>query len=256
MTPAAAAISKGDPIKTGVQGFAYDIRTALLPFLFLFNTDLLLIDVGPLKAIFVFIIATAAMMLFAAATQGWFLTRSRIWESIALLLVAFTLFRPGFWLDMVSPPFDERPGSAALSLIAAQPENATIRLRLVGPDFDDPEAKTQTVMVVNLGKKGDGEERLANAGLNVLEEDGKVVFDGFAWNFKDRALKERFEKQFLTGEPDNPIVIDAVLTPRERMPKEVFYIPALLLLGFVVMLQRARARALPKPQQPHQPQEA
>ncbi|MBX2806727.1 MAG: TRAP transporter permease, partial [Hyphomicrobiales bacterium] len=39
---AAAAISGGDPIKTGVQGFMYDIRTALLPFLFIFNTELLL----------------------------------------------------------------------------------------------------------------------------------------------------------------------------------------------------------------------
>ena len=28
---AAAAISKGDPIKTGVIGFSYDIRTAILP---------------------------------------------------------------------------------------------------------------------------------------------------------------------------------------------------------------------------------
>ena len=42
---AAAAISGGDPIRTGVQGFMYDIRTALLPFLFIFNTELLLIDV-------------------------------------------------------------------------------------------------------------------------------------------------------------------------------------------------------------------
>ncbi|MDH5530343.1 MAG: TRAP transporter permease, partial [Paracoccaceae bacterium] len=34
---AAAAISGGDPIKTGIQGFTYDIRTALLPFMFIFN---------------------------------------------------------------------------------------------------------------------------------------------------------------------------------------------------------------------------
>jgi TRAP-type uncharacterized transport system fused permease subunit len=52
---AAAAISGGDPIKTGMQGFAYDIRTALLPFLFIFNTELLLIDVTLAKAIFVFL---------------------------------------------------------------------------------------------------------------------------------------------------------------------------------------------------------
>ena len=77
---AAAAISKGDPIKTGVQGFAYDIRTALLPFLFIFNTELLLIDVGWAKAIFVFIIAVIAMMLFASATQGWWLTKSKMWD--------------------------------------------------------------------------------------------------------------------------------------------------------------------------------
>ena len=39
---AAAAISKGDPIKTGIQGFSYDIMTAILPFMFIFNTDILL----------------------------------------------------------------------------------------------------------------------------------------------------------------------------------------------------------------------
>ena len=41
---AAAAVSKGDPIKTGVTAFYYSLRTAALPFLFIFNTDLLLID--------------------------------------------------------------------------------------------------------------------------------------------------------------------------------------------------------------------
>ena len=89
---AAAAISGGDPIRTGVQGFMYDIRTALLPFLFIFNTELLLIDVSAGKAVIVFVIAVAAMMLFAAATQGYFFARSRIWESAILLLVAFSLF--------------------------------------------------------------------------------------------------------------------------------------------------------------------
>ena len=93
---AAAAISGGDPIKTGIQGFAYDIRTALLPFLFIFNTELLLINVSPAKAVLVFVVATVAMMLFAAATQGFWFVKSRKWESAALLLVALTLFRPGF----------------------------------------------------------------------------------------------------------------------------------------------------------------
>ncbi|MGD9295075.1 MAG: TRAP transporter permease, partial [Roseobacter sp.] len=109
---AAAAVSGGDPIRTGVVAFFYSLRTAALPFLFIFNTDLLLINVGWGQGIFVFITATIAMLLFAAATQGWFLTRNRIYESVALLLVAFTLFRPGFWMDMVSPPFDNVPPAA------------------------------------------------------------------------------------------------------------------------------------------------
>jgi len=101
---AAAAVSGGDPIRTGVVAFFYSLRTAALPFLFIFNTDLLLIDVDWIHGIFVFITATVAMLLFAAATQGWFLARNKIWESVLLLLIAFTFFRPGFWMDMVAPP--------------------------------------------------------------------------------------------------------------------------------------------------------
>ncbi len=238
---AAAAISRGDPIRTGVQGFAYDIRTALLPFLFIFNTDLLLIDVGPVKAVFVFITAVIAMLLFAAATQGWFLTRSRIWESAALLLVAFTLFRPGFWLDMIEPPYEARPGAETAAILEELPEGEVVRLRIVGPDFDNPDKLTQTNIQIVLGpKEGSGEDRLLAVGINAYEADGRMIFDGFAWNFPDKDLKERFDREFDTFNPDNPVVVERILTRRDRMPKEVFYIPALLLLGLVVALQRRR----------------
>jgi TRAP-type uncharacterized transport system fused permease subunit len=92
---AAAAISRGDPIKTGVQGFAYDIRTALLPFLFIFNTDLLLIDVGFAKGGAGLRHRADAMLLFAAATQGYFIAKSAGGRRAAAL-IAFMLFRPGF----------------------------------------------------------------------------------------------------------------------------------------------------------------
>ncbi|HAQ85738.1 MAG TPA: C4-dicarboxylate ABC transporter, partial [Pseudomonas sp.] len=67
---AAAAVSKGDPIKTGVVAFYYSLRTAALPFLFIFNTDLLLIDVDFWHGVVIFVIATLAMLIFAAGTQG------------------------------------------------------------------------------------------------------------------------------------------------------------------------------------------
>ena len=181
---AAAAISKGDPIKTGIQGFAYDIRTALLPFLFIFNTELLLIDVTLYKAVFIFIIATIAMMLFAAATQGWFFTKSKIWESVALLLIAFTLFRPGFWLDIVSPPYEDKPGVEALSLAQAMPDNGKMRIKITGPDFDNPDINNFTTLLLELGAREDGETRFTSAGLQVLEEEGKLVVDGLTWDSK------------------------------------------------------------------------
>ena len=235
---AAAAISKGDPIKTGVQGFAYDIRTALLPFLFLFNTELLLMNVGPAKAIFVFIIATIAMMLFAAATQGWFFTKSKVWESIALLLIAFTLFRPGFWLDRVSPPYDEKPGTEALSVAEQLPDDAMLRVKIVGPDFDDPDEQNHTNVLLELGPQGDGETRFTQAGLMILDEEDKLVVDGVTWDSKHKQL----DKLFTMGDFDNPLYIEKILINRDRMPKEIFYLPALALLALIIFLQKRRRK--------------
>ena len=232
---AAAAISGGDPIKTGLQGFAYDVRTALLPFLFIFNTELLLIDVTIWKAIFVFGVAVIAMMLFAAATQGYFFARSRWYESIALLLVAFTLFRPGFWLDYVQNPYDERPGTQAVALAEAQPDGGQIRLLVTGPDFDHPDQMSQITVMADLGPSGDGVSRLEHAGLLVLEEDGKMKLEE---PLAGTPFFTTFQMFDFYG--DEPVEIAEVELDAERMPKEVFYIPALLLLGIVILLQRRR----------------
>lgn len=92
---AAAAISKADPIQTGVQGFLYDIRTGILPFMFLFNHRLLLMDLrGPLDFLWVFFTALAGMFAFAAATQGWLRRRNRPHETALLLAATWMLFRP------------------------------------------------------------------------------------------------------------------------------------------------------------------
>ncbi len=234
---AAAAISGGDPIKTGIQGFAYDIRTALLPFLFIFNTELLLIDVTVYKAIFVFIVATIAMMLFASATQGFFIVRNRIWESALLLLVAFTLFRPGFWLDMVYPPFDNKPGAEVVDIVAAQAENAELQLQIAGPDFNDPDKTTETNIVVPLGAAGEGAERLEKVGLLVMVEDGVAKLEEPLPGSKFESIGRTFDFY-----ADKPVTVSSVALPADRMPKEVFYIPALVVLALVILMQRARRR--------------
>jgi TRAP transporter 4TM/12TM fusion protein len=103
---AAAAIAKSDPIKTGLQGFSYDIRTAILPFIFMFNPDLLLHGVNsPLYAIWVFVTAMLAMFAFAALTQGWMRIRLKWWEYIALAGISFGLLMPGFIAQKLIDPF-------------------------------------------------------------------------------------------------------------------------------------------------------
>ena len=119
---AAAAVSGGDPIRTGFQAFYYSLRTAALPFIFIFNTQLILYDVGgPVALVMTIVSAVVAMLVFAAGTQGYFVTRSRIYESVLLLVVAFTLFRPGFWMDMISPPSETRAASELVQLAEEAP---------------------------------------------------------------------------------------------------------------------------------------
>jgi TRAP-type uncharacterized transport system fused permease subunit len=101
---AAAAIAKSPPIQTGIQGFMYDIRTAILPFMFIFNSDLILHNVTRWsQGILIFVMACLGNFAFASATQGWFLTRNKVWEIPLLLTVTFVLMRPdqiASWLGM------------------------------------------------------------------------------------------------------------------------------------------------------------
>jgi len=232
---AAAAISGGDPIRTGVQGFTYDIRTALLPFLFIFNTELLLIDVGLFKAVFVFLVAVVAMMLFAAATQGYFLTRSRWYESLALVLISLTLFRPGFWLDKVQAPYDNISGTEAAAVVGEMPAGSHLRMVISGPDFDNPDKTLQRTVLVPIGDEEDGAQRLDAAGLMVSNIDDKAVLE------EPMAGTQFFaELSDYDFYGDEPVEIAHVQREAKRWFKEIFYIPALLLLGLVVLLQRRR----------------
>ncbi|HZD26456.1 MAG TPA: TRAP transporter permease, partial [Alphaproteobacteria bacterium] len=130
---AASAISGADPLKTGVQAFKFEMRTALLPFIFIFNNQLLLIGVDSWWYLLLTVAsAVLAMMMFVAATQGYFLARSRWYESVALALICFTLFRPGFWMDILYPPFAEVPAARIEQVAAAQPADGFLRFRAKG----------------------------------------------------------------------------------------------------------------------------
>ena len=226
---AAAAVSGGDPIRTGFVAFFYSLRTAALPFLFIFNTDLLLIDVDALHGVFVFITATLAMLLFAAATQGYFLTRSKIWETAILLLLAFSFFRPGFWMDMVSAPYiDHKPAEMATAF-EKTPEGEKIRLMISGKD--DIGNPREWMVVLPMGPAASGDERIKAAGITVREEDGKILIDDVAFGSEAKKVGLDWDQE-----------ITHVLQPADQLNKYWVYLPALLILGLVVLAQKARIR--------------
>ncbi|BBD08142.1 TRAP transporter permease [Desulfovibrio ferrophilus] len=106
---AAAAIAEADPIRTGLQGFMYDIRTAILPFMFIFNTELILHGVNSwAQGLLIFGMACIGNFAFASATQGWFITRNRIWEFPLLLCVTYIMMQPQYVAEFIGLPHDLR----------------------------------------------------------------------------------------------------------------------------------------------------
>ena len=229
---AAAAIAKSDPIKTGVTAFFYSMRTAILPFLFIFNTQLLMIGLdGPFHLILTVASATIAMLVFAAATQGYFVVRSKWYESVALLLVAFTLFRPGFWWDMVYPPYTHVPASQLTQSVESAPAGASKRLWIEGINLDGKEIKKGVLLP--LGEPGSARDRLKNAGLMVMPEGDRMRI--MQVKFGSRAEKLGFEQGF---------EIVSVEVAAERPDKEWMFVLAGLLLAGVVFNQRRRKNSM------------
>lgn len=226
---AAAAIAHGDPIRTGIQGFIYDIRTAILPFAFIFNTELLLIGIVHWwEGVLTGVGALTAMLVFAAATQGYFVCKSRVWESIALLLAVFTLLRPGYWMDMIVPPWETVEPIRIVRIAESLPADADLHLHIEGENFDGDFVRL--IAVLPLGPAGSGLERLGHGGIAVrLEPEDEVYVDAVTFG----SAAERFGIDFDWR-------ITAIALAVEQPSKQLMFLPAVLLIGLIAAVQYFR----------------
>ena len=236
-TFAAAAISGEDAIATGMQGAVYALRTVVLPFVFVFNPMLLLIDVrGWLEVGLVAGAATLASLVFAAATLGWFRARCKWWEVILLLAATFALFRPDFFMDRISPPYTEVPAKEIFRVAGELADKDRLVLQIQGVTIEGDEVR-KTVAVQLSGPPGDGRKRLIEAGLTVTALGPQVQVA--AVRFGSRARKSGFEQGF---------EVAAVKVPTDRPSEHWIYLPALALVAFVWFWQRARTRRFTRKQ--------
>lgn len=233
---AAAAISGDDPIKTGVQGFMYDIRTAILPFMFIFNTKLLLIGIdGVWDLLLTIFSAVTAILVFSAATQGYWYVKTKWWETILLLLIAFVLFRPGFFWDEIYPPTQDVPATELVQAIESMESGQFIELNVNGESFNgDPINKTVSLQLEEA--KGTAIDRLQSMGLVLKQQEQNWIVDQVT--FGSPAEKAGVSFGFN---------IDSIRQEAKRPPKELAFIPVILLLVFMAWLQKGRERKQLKP---------
>jgi TRAP transporter 4TM/12TM fusion protein len=224
---AAAAIAGADPMRVGWQGTWYEFRTVLLPFIFIFNPELLLIDIGGVWHFIVVVgCASLAMMAFVAALQGFFLVRNRWWETALLLLICFTLFRPNFWMDRIVPPLRDLPASQAMRVIDETQGAGTLKVSVATQDTVGDDV-TKAVRL-SFGSKGDAKARLAESGI-VLSAGEQPTITSV------RPGSEAARQRLRPGDR-----IEAVRVPNERPTPFLFAIPAIVTLLGLALLQRRR----------------
>jgi hypothetical protein len=225
---AAAGLSGADPLETGIQGFIYEMRTAILPFVFLFNTELLMIGIGSWgHFVLVVVMAIAACFTFAAATHRYFIVANRWWETLALLLIAFSLFRPDVYRDWFYPPFALQPASEVTRIVGELPEGSNMRLRIEFEDKGKVEERTFVLPVT----KGSPEKRLERVGLTTQMKDNRL-------GIVDIGIDSPAEKIRL--DPANKNRILGIETRIPQPDKQWYTLPAWLLFALVVVTQRRR----------------
>ncbi|MBE3651698.1 TRAP transporter permease [Vibrio navarrensis] len=228
---AAAAIAKSDPIRTGIQGFAYDIRTAILPFMFVFNTQLLLMGIDTWWHLALTILSSiTAMLIFSAATQGWWLTKNKWWETLLLLVLTFSFFRPGFWWDMLYPAKVLSPGVEVTQITAALNVGQSLELRVAGENLTGEHVE-KTVQLPFADDAITAEERLSSMGLSLIEKDGKMLVDMVEFGSPAEASGIDFDWE-----------IQSVVQEADRPMKEWVFAPCLLILLLMATNQKRRAR--------------
>ena len=212
---AAAAISGGDPLKTGLQAFWYSLRTGILPIVFLFNHELLLIGIVNIwHGLLVIITSLIGILVFTSATQGWFINRLRWYEIIVFLLISIALLSPEFVLNKFYPKYNYKDINE-IHLVKLDANKET-RFKVTRPS-DYGERYKLFVIEKNTYE---AEYTLEQYGITLVKEENRIFVDTLQWN--GVAKKAGFE----TGD----IITEFKIENLDRPNKGIIYPLAILLL--------------------------
>ena len=228
---AAAAISRADPIKTGIQAFWYSLRTAILPIVFIFNNELLLIGITSIwHGLTVIVTSLIAILVFTAATQGWFINKMKWHEIIIFVLIAMSLFRPDYVLNKFYPKYEySQLQLKNLELITLKPDR-DVNIRITRRTGYGDRYKLFVI------KKGSFNENysLGDYGINLINQEGRMTVDTLKWN----GLAKK------SGVEINDVISEFKIENLDRPNKAIIYPFALLLLFIFGYLNYKRKSTL------------
>jgi hypothetical protein len=212
---AAAAISGGDPLRTGLQAFWYSLRTGILPIVFLFNHELLLIGVENIwHALVVIITSLLGILVFTSATQGWFINRLKWYEIIIFLIISISLLSPEFVLNKFYPKYNHQDIDTINSIILDPKKE--VRFKITRPSLYGERYKL-FVIDKNMFEK---EYNLEEYGISLVKQENRIIVDNLKWN--GQAKKNGFE----TGD----YISEFKIENSNRPNKEIIYPIAILFL--------------------------
>jgi TRAP transporter 4TM/12TM fusion protein len=218
---AAAAISGGDPLKTGVQAFWYSLRTGILPIVFLFNHELLLIGIENFwHGLSVIITSLIGILVFTAATQGWLFNRLRWYEIIVLLFISISLLAPEFILNKFYPKYNYMDLNKIHLLNYETNKEVNIKVTRYSEY-----GERYKLFVINKNSFGKN-YTLENYGMNLTKDENGVVVDILQWN--GLAKKHGFE----TGDIITEFKIENLNRPNKALVYP-FSLGLLLIFGYL-----------------------
>jgi len=224
---AAAAISGGDPLKTGLQAFWYSLRTGILPIVFLFNHELLLIGIENIwHGLLVIFTSLIGILVFTSATQGWFINKLKWYEIIVFLFISISLLSPEFILNKFYPKYNYQ-NMNEINFIKLDPKKE-VRFKITRPS----EYGDRYKLFIIEKNSFEIEYSLEQYGLNLLKNDNRIVVDNLKWNGK--AKKSGFE----IGDYISELKVENL----DRPNKKIIYPIAVLLLIIFGYLNSRRIR--------------
>ena len=213
---AAAAISGGDPLRTGAQAFWYSLRTGILPIVFLFNSELLLIGIQSIwHGLMVIATSLIGILVFTSATQGWFINKLRWYEIIIFLIISISLLSPEFILNKFYPKYNY----LSIEEINKKQFDYSKEIRIKITRLTEYGERYKLFVI----EKNSFDENfsLDDYGMSLVVEDNKTIIDTLKWN----GIAKK------SGLDMGDIINEFKIENQNRPKKEIIYPIALILLS-------------------------